>query len=171
MLGCQAVLGQYDPAACLGAQVRGPRPGRTRRTHAIAAAVKVDHRWLRTRRPGRHHLGGYPGYGLLDDRGATRQQGNPGGLVQPGALHLPRQSRVEAAPAELPYPEAHHRRRHAQPPDSAAGDHAALVPARAGRSGMTRYAARSKCRTRYRYKNVWSGQLLVLRPEAVVYQL
>ena len=36
---------------------------------------------------------------------------------------------------------------------------------------MTRYAVRSKRRTRYRYMKVWSGQLLVLRPEAVVYQL
>ena len=36
---------------------------------------------------------------------------------------------------------------------------------------MARYLPRSKLRTRCRYMNVWSGQLLVLRPEAVVYQL
>ena len=36
---------------------------------------------------------------------------------------------------------------------------------------MARYLPRSNRRTRCRYRNVWSGQLLVLRPEAVVYQL
>gem|GEM_PF-3890377 len=116
-------------------------------------------------------MGAHPGYGLFGDRGAAWQQGDPGELVQPRTLHRPGQSRVEAAPAELPHPKAHDRRRHAQAPGSASGGHAALVPAMAGRCGMTWYAARSKRRTRYRYMNVWSGQLLVLRPEAVVYQL
>ena len=172
MLGCQAVFGQYNPAARLGAQVRRPRPGHGRRAQAIAAAVKVDHRSLRTRCPGGgHHLGGYPGDGLLGDCRAARPRGDPGELVQPCALHRPGQRRVQAAPAELPHPEAQDRGWHAQPPASAAGGHAALAPAMAGRFGMTRYAARSKRRIRYRYMNVWSGQLLVLRPEAVVYQL
>ena len=154
MLRCQPVFGQDNPAARLGAQVRRPRPGHVRRAQAIAAAVKVNHRQVRTRRPGGDHLGAQPGYRLLGDRGAPRKQGDPGELVQPRTLHRPGQSRVQAAPAELPHPEAHDRRRQAQPPAHAAGGHAALGPTIAGPFGMTRYAARSKRRTWYRYMNV-----------------
>jgi hypothetical protein len=49
MLGRQPVFGRDHRAACLRAQVRRPRPGRTRRPQAIPAAVKVDHRQARTR--------------------------------------------------------------------------------------------------------------------------
>jgi hypothetical protein len=59
-------------------------------------------------------------------------------VVQPRPLHRPGQSRVEAALAELPHPEAHDRRRQAQPPASAAGGHAAPEPAMAGGAGLTR---------------------------------
>src|SRR5262249_61692747 len=93
-----------------------------------------------------------------------------GGLLWRGALHRAGQGRVEAAPAELARAEAHHRGRYPQRRAGAAGGHAAAAVA-VGCDGMTRYAARSKRRTRYRYMNVWSGQLFVLRPEGVVYQL
>ena len=174
MLGSQPVPGQHHAAARLGAQVRGPSPDRAGRADAVAAAVEVNHRRLRTRRPDGHHLGRYPADALLGDRGAARQQERPGELVQPRALNPPGQGRVEAAPAELPRARAHDRGRHPQRRASAPGAHAAVPRPSAGtaaRSGMTRYAARSKRRTRCRYTNVWSGQLFVFRPEAVVYQL
>src|SRR6516225_2273335 len=173
VLGGQAVLGQDDPAADPGAQVRGPRPGGERRAHAVAAAVEVDHRPPGIRARGGHHLGAQPGYLLLGDGGAARQQRGLGELVQPGALHRPGQRRVQAAPAELPRGQPHDPGRHPGPAERGAGGsraHAAPEPTVAGRSGMTWYADRSKWRTRRRYRNVWSGQLLMLRP-SMVYQL
>src|SRR6266487_166490 len=149
----------------------GPSPECAGGADAVTAAVEVDHRRWRTRRStlrrGRHHLGWYPADALLGDGGAARQQERPGELVQPRALNPPGQGRVEAAPAELARARAHDRGRHPQRRASAPGAHAA-VTAVAACSGMTRYATRSKRRTRCRYTNVWSGQLFVFRPETVM---
>ena len=157
MLGGQAIFGQHHPAARLRAQVCGPPPNRARRADAVAAAVEVEHRRLRNRLrarcPDRHHLGGYPAQRLPGDRGPARQPEGPGELVQPRPLHPPGQGRVETAPAELARARAHHRGRHPQRRASATDRHAALAVV-AACAGMTRYAARSKRRTRYRYRNV-----------------
>src|SRR5262249_45467611 len=115
--------------------------------------------------------------------------------VEPAALHLPGQAGVQDTPADLPRGEARQARRQperasprwghpaeqAQGAAAASGGHAGLAPAvapaaatpgaAAGRLGLARDLAGSKRRTRDRDRKVWSGQLLVLRPEAVVYQL
>src|SRR5262249_20758992 len=92
----------------------------------------------------------------------------------------PGQRRVEDTPADLPYPRAHQcrwqahaaRARRALPAAAAGrGGHARPAAAAAGDFGMAPDLPRANRRARGRYRNVWSGQLLVLRPEAVVHQL
>src|SRR5262249_23150633 len=121
------------------------------------------------------HLGPHTADNVICDHRAARHRRACHEPVEAPALNLPGQLGAENAPADLPRAQAHHRRRHADAdrgPRARAHDAPALtVPAAAARFGMTRYRPRSKRRTRCRYRKVWSGQLLVLRPEAVVYQL
>ena len=75
---------------------------------------------------------------LPADCGAAGQHRRAGELVQPTALHIPRERRVHAAPAELTHAETHDRGRYSQARPKVARGHGAVMGVVTVRSGITR---------------------------------